>query len=76
MGVVGMEGPECYSGTDLLLVELLRRSDACPAGALLNDTTGFAEISHFSSSSPSSLSFSFYCDSADLPSDDARSETD
>lgn len=26
MGVVGMEGPECYSGTDLLLVELLRRS--------------------------------------------------
>lgn len=59
MGVVGMEGPECYSGTDLLLVELLRRSDACPAGALLNDTTGFAEISHFSSSSPSSPSFSF-----------------
>lgn len=30
-----------------------------PAGALLNDTTGFAEISHFSSSSPSSPSFSF-----------------
>lgn len=27
MGVVGMEGPECYSGTDLLSVELLRRSD-------------------------------------------------
>lgn len=27
MAVVGMEGPECYSGTDLLLVELLRRSD-------------------------------------------------
>lgn len=28
MGVAGMEGPECYSGTDLLFVELLRRSDA------------------------------------------------
>lgn len=27
MGVAGMEGPECYSGTDLLFVELLRRSD-------------------------------------------------